>query len=498
MLNYVVLIFSSLFYFFLDEEGQDIVNRNYNKIPKILNYGSIATTSSNDNNLITLRTNELIENNETDPLKRDDIDTDIEIKNEPIDIEEFIGIFNTQNDKSKDNPHDQRDKNDSDVYKYKLINDYVYEKCFEHKNSGYRLTDEVVRNFGFEAVDKLNIQNFQFTGSITWLRNFKDSYNITGEYSDLKINDLPKKDENISTTNSIEKICENPSATDSINIPNNTITISRENLEKKMENAICYEKKVLLVDLSYKNPTWSVKKLRQKSGSSNISSVERLEKWRSQLKIKKTKTEMFQLINHWVYKKIIDYENKNEITDEQIEQWSIEAKKKFMFKNLHLSSSSNNWLKQFKENFELTCHYFDLKINPDNGVIEESSVKKVHIPHELRVKVVKLSNDKPSWNIDVLKDHTDCVDLKNDKQLDDWKRKIKKEQSIRDKYDKINNFIYDKCCSHKIKRKYKKITRKMLIDWRDEAKNHLGLNELPDVEFSPEWISKLKKQFFIE
>ncbi|KAF7990034.1 hypothetical protein HCN44_008708 [Aphidius gifuensis] len=583
-----------------NEEERDIVNRNYNRIQGVIHYGSTATTSSNDNNLCASKSNEFIGNNETNLLKRNYMDTDIDIKNEPIDIEDFIGIFNIpQKEKSTEDLDDQRNKNDSYANKNKLLNDYVHRKCIEHKNSGYRLTHEVVRNFGYEAAYKLNMQNLNFAGGISWLRNFKNIYNITGEDFDLKINDLPKKDENISTkliktkcphcnlkgdnllkrdeniskksiekncqnfdlkidnlpkkdqnistksiekncqnfdlninnlqnkdqnistkqiekncqnfdlninnlpnkdqnisTKPIEKNCQNNSTTDSVNTP--TIKDSRENLEKKMENAIRYEKKVKLVDLSYKNPTWSVKKLRKTSGATNISSVERLEKWRNQLKIKKTKSEMFQLINNWVYKKIIDYENKYEITDNQIKQWSIEAKKKFMFKNLHLSSSSNNWLKQFKQNFELTCHYFDLKINPNNGSIEESSAKKIHIPHELKVKVVKLSNEKPSWNIDVLKNHTDCVDLNSDKQLDDWKKKIKKEQSIRDKYDKIYNFIYDKCSSHKNKRKYKKITRKMLIDWRDEAKKDFGFHELPDVEFSPEWISKLKKQFLME
>ncbi|XP_044003670.1 uncharacterized protein LOC122849133 [Aphidius gifuensis] len=129
--------------------------------------------------------------------------------------------------------------------KLKAIDHYVIKKCIEHQKKKVKMSNHHIREWGFEAMSQMNADNINFTAGKSWLGRFKKRYNITGSYTDLKIDNKLCKN----TETSFSKIIE-PKVNivklerkNSIRKPKTTKKTRKENLENKKTDRLKIEVK---------------------------------------------------------------------------------------------------------------------------------------------------------------------------------------------------------------------------------------------------------------
>lgn len=377
------------------------------------------------------------------------------------------------------------------------INSWIYNKCLESESRNEKYTNDNIRKWGFEAKKIFKPSNF--SASNTWLHLFKQYHQITGKGSNLKINfelhkdpfelkvESNEKKNQISSSKDVNESSEiNFSDDDDNNYNENDDNESLKKLnpveitakKTNVSDDFSFDEKMRVIQMAQKNPTWPLELLRLKSGCYKLARRAQINEWEQQVKNGGTVREKRRLIKNWVYEKCIESQSKKKkFSNAMIQKWALEAKKIFKLSRL---SASDTWLHSFKREHRITGKSTDLKINSN------LQRKKVSVPLELKAMVVKLAKENPDWSLEILKEQSGCVQLKNSRQLSKWKQTVKKGQPVREKYKKLDSWIYTKYTEHK--KKNKKVTNKMLNNWRDEAINILNLHDLPRPVHESCWI----------
>ncbi|XP_044006805.1 protein PFC0760c-like [Aphidius gifuensis] len=288
---------------------------------------------------------------------------------------------------------------------------------------------------------------------------------------------------------------DNVIANDNINDPIDTMNDSTNfNNIGRIVNDIPFEEKKRIVNLAEKHPTWTIRMLRKKSGCEKLLGQHQLNSWKKMVERGGSTRELRYSFNNWIFNKCLEFHKQNKkITNKKIQNWGMEAKKLSCYKNLRFVAT-HQWLETFKRNYRITGKSDDLIIDPKQQKYSYK-LSRVLVPYELKVKVVNLESEHKDWSLEMLKKHSGCNYLESFAQITSWRHLIKKGQSLWDKYKKLNNWIYNKYNEYKSKNK--KVTDKMLISWRNEAKKVLQFNELPKINHNYQWVRTFKRDFNI-
>ncbi|XP_044020059.1 kinesin-related protein 4-like [Aphidius gifuensis] len=189
--------------------------------------------------------------------------------------------------------------------------------------------------------------------------------------------------------------------------------------EIKITNDIPFEEKRQIVLMAQENPSWSLTKLSKHFGLKHMIQKSVLKRWEKQLTRGGTRRDMIGLLNQWVYEKCLDYQSQNKkLTNQQIKDWGSEAKEVLKLDSLKFIAS-DAWRFAFKEKYKITGNYIDLKIEPNPQKID--TLLRVYVSYEMKVKIVKLYDEHPDWDLETLKKESGCDHILNLKQLRDWK-----------------------------------------------------------------------------
>lgn len=258
-----------------------------------------------------------------------------------------------------------------------------------------------------------------------------------------------------------------------------------------------YEEKVRVVELALDNPSWTIADIKKHSNCKYIENRQQIECWINQVKNGGSYQDKLKKINEWVLEKCYEYKNEGKnITNKIICDWGLEAKN-VLFKNLTFNAS-NRWLKSFKERYNINEGTDGLIINElltKKNAVLDSYRTRVFIPYEKKVKAVDLARKNPTWSLKEIRKQSGCMLISSRGQLKTWAKQQLKDETSRSKHRRMNTWIRSKCIEY-MKNEKKKITNKMLVDWRLEAKKTLKISDLI-IEGNSNWVQRFKYKYRI-
>ncbi|XP_044005470.1 uncharacterized protein LOC122850377 [Aphidius gifuensis] len=214
------------------------------------------------------------------------------------------------------------------------------------------------------------------------------------------------------------------------------ISNSRKPSKKEL---IPYDKKLRIAQMIENHPTWSMQKIKELNDVHHVSSGQ-IEIWAEQVKKGGSFYDKINQINNWVFAKCLDCQKNNKkFSDECIQNWALEAKKIYFSGNINkLFTASSFWITKFKklhgitgitkDNLQIDEEFIKPTISTDNlqndcATKDETrddtdklksignlccnplynsfnlrETKNIHIPFDVKKKVVELMRKNPSWS----------------------------------------------------------------------------------------------------
>lgn len=86
----------------------------------------------------------------------------------------------------------------------------------------------------------------------------------------------------------------------------------------------------------------------------------------------------------------------------------------------------------------------------------------------MKLKVVQMSRDNPSWSIEMLREKSGCRYLENKETLDSWVKQVNLCASPAERRDVIHRTIIGKCIKYQ-KKDDKQFNNELLLKWASEA-----------------------------
>ncbi|XP_044002813.1 MATH and LRR domain-containing protein PFE0570w-like [Aphidius gifuensis] len=429
--------------------------------------------------------------------------------------------------------------------KYEAINCWVYNKCLEYKNNNKKIDNNLLSEWGLEAENHcLPITNnsLKFQASEKWLRNFKKTHGIAGLPTRLYfIDDKMEKDEkqaeeiedvplNKRLIGKLKSATSTDSTCDQMDNKNSSINNSVDDdddedysLVEKSGALVPLSEKIRVINTLKNNPDWTAEMIREHTGCKYIRSRKTLLHWIQQVENKKSLFQANKKINDWVFRKCVEYKNKDIILNNySIINLRNEAKEVLNIDDKFKLPAASTWLTRFKKEYNIIGDASNL-ILLDMNVISSSSstaslssspdisidksinkvnvipirlrAKKICVPLDEKTRVVKLAKQiGPNCSFKTLQEKSGCKYLKTRQQLAEWQEQVDKGGPCDYQFNKISNWVYSKCLEEKKNNRI--ITNSLICCWGIEAKEKFMFTSLK-FQATKAWVTLFKRKYKI-
>ncbi|KAF7992281.1 hypothetical protein HCN44_001606 [Aphidius gifuensis] len=299
----------------------------------------------------------------------------------------------------------------------------------------------------------------------------------------------------------------------------NVETQNKPKTFKKPKNVyISQKKKLEIINLIRKHPTWTMRMIKEKSNYYSCQ-LPQVKQWIAKFKKGGSHSKLMNIINRHVYGKYIKFKRQNKnITDEDLTKWAGDAIEKYNISYSKHFELQINWLEQDNKRHRTSfvagdcwIHYFKKKYNikgrnaRELQIVDKMKINKTFdhrfkplgIPFETKLKIVNTVRENPDWTPDMIKKH--CKYNKNlDRQtIREWTEQVKRGGSYVDKMKKIHDWIYQKCIDYR--KNYNQLSYKNIREFGRQAYEIYFPDKKNRIPFtaSEGWIYKFKNSFGI-
>ncbi|KAF7987212.1 hypothetical protein HCN44_010880 [Aphidius gifuensis] len=294
-------------------------------------------------------------------------------------------------------------------------------------------------------------------------------------------------------------------------------------LVEKSGALVPLSEKIRVINTLKNNPDWTAEMIREHTGCKYIRSRKTLLHWIQQVENKKSLFQANKKINDWVFRKCVEYKNKDIILNNySIINLRNEAKEVLNIDDKFKLPAASTWLTRFKKEYNIIGDASNL-ILLDMNVISSSSstaslssspdisidksinkvnvipirlrAKKICVPLDEKTRVVKLAKQiGPNCSFKTLQEKSGCKYLKTRQQLAEWQEQVDKGGPCDYQFNKISNWVYSKCLEEKKNNRI--ITNSLICCWGIEAKEKFMFTSLK-FQATKAWVTLFKRKYKI-